>query len=60
MRADKAAGTAELTVVRTGGNQTMLTIDYATVDGTAVAGTDYAAASGTLVSVSYTHLAGAW
>ena len=49
VRADKAAGTAELTVVRTGGNQTMLTIDYATVDGTAVAGTDYAAASGTLV-----------
>lgn len=49
VRADKAAGTAELTVVRTGGSQTMLTIDYATVDGTAVAGTDYAAASGTLV-----------
>ena len=49
VRADKAAGTAELTVVRTGGSQTMLTIDYATADGTAVAGTDYAAASGTLV-----------
>lgn len=49
VRADKAAGTAELTVVRTGGNQTMVTIDYATVDGTAVAGTDYAATSGTLV-----------
>lgn len=49
VRADKAAGTAELTVVLTGGSQTMLTIDYATVDGTAAAGTDYAAASGTLV-----------
>ena len=48
IRADKASGTAELTVVRTGGNQTMLTIDYATEDGTAAAGEDYAETSGTL------------
>ena len=48
VRADKAAGTAEITVRRTGGNQSMLTIDYATQDGTALAGVDYAAASGTL------------
>ena len=48
VRADKASGTAELTVVRTGGNQTMLTIDYATEDGTAAAGEDYAETSGTL------------
>lgn len=48
IQVDKATGTAELTVTRTGGNQTMVTIDYATEDGTAIAGEDYAAASGTL------------
>jgi hypothetical protein len=45
---DKAEGTAVLTVARTGGVQQMLTIEYATGDGTAIAGRDYMAASGTL------------
>lgn len=48
VRADKAAGTVELTVRRTGGNQSMITVDYTTEDGSAKAGQDYAAASGTL------------
>ncbi len=48
VRADKAAGKAEVTVRRTGGNQSMITVDYATEDGSAKAGQDYAAASGTL------------
>ena len=46
---DKSAGSALLTVVRTGGNQTVLTLDYETKDGTAVAGTDYSAAKGSLM-----------
>lgn len=48
VRADKSAGTAEVTVRRTGGNQSMVTVDYTTEDGSAKAGQDYAAASGTL------------
>ncbi|MEG2073971.1 MAG: Calx-beta domain-containing protein, partial [Angelakisella sp.] len=48
IEADKASGDAIITVVRTGGNQTVLTIDYATKDGTAIAGKDYMATSGTL------------
>lgn len=46
---DKSAGSAFLTVVRTGGTQTMLTLDFETKDGTARAGTDYSAAKGTLM-----------
>ena len=45
---DKSAGVAELEVRRTGGNQTMVSIDYETEDGSAVAGEDYVAVSGTL------------
>jgi len=47
--ADKSAGTAVLTVSRTGGNQTMVSVPYATKDGTAKAGEDYQAVSGALV-----------
>lgn len=44
------AGSAQatLTVTRTGGTGTAVTVNYATADGTAVAGQDYAATSGTL------------
>jgi len=52
VQADKADGTAELTVRRTGGKQQVLSIDYATADGTAKAGEDYASASGTLAFYS--------
>ncbi len=45
---DKASGTAILIVKRTGGNQTVLSVDYSTTDGTAVAGRDYGSSSGTL------------
>ncbi|MEG1633884.1 MAG: Calx-beta domain-containing protein, partial [Oscillospiraceae bacterium] len=48
VEADKASGDAIVTVRRTGGNQAMLTIDYSTKDGTALAGEDYMATSGTL------------
>lgn len=46
---DKADGTAEVTIQRVGGTQTPVTVQYATVDGTALAGQDYAATSGTLM-----------
>ena len=46
--ADKSDGTAEITVRRTGGTQNVLSVDYATADGTAKAGKDYIAAKGTL------------
>ena len=46
---DKAGGTAEVTIQRVGGTQTPVTVQYATADGTAVAGRDYASASGTLM-----------
>ena len=46
--ADKSAGVATLTVTRTGGTQTMVTVPYSTEDGTARAGEDYQAASGSL------------
>jgi VCBS repeat-containing protein len=44
------AGTINLvfTVSRTGGSTGAVTVDYATADGTATAGSDYAAVSGTL------------
>ncbi len=43
-----ARGPVALTVTRTGGASTAATINYTTVNGTAVAGTDYAPNSGTL------------
>jgi uncharacterized delta-60 repeat protein len=42
------AGSASITVLRTGETNGVMTVDYATSDGTAKAGTDYSAASGTL------------
>ena len=47
--ADKASGKVKLTVKRVGGNTTPVTVAYATEDGTAKAGTDYASASGTMM-----------
>ncbi len=41
-------GSLTVTVVRSGGSTGSLTVDYATTDGTAIAGQDYTAASGTL------------
>lgn len=49
---DKSAGTAELTVRRTGGTQSVVSVDYATEDGTAKPGRDYNAVSGTLLFYS--------
>ena len=46
--ADKADGKANIVVRRTGGFQEPVTIDYETVDGTAIAGKDYVAASSTM------------
>lgn len=45
---DKAAGTAELTVRRTGALQYVTSVDYHTEDGTAVAGEDYSYTEGQL------------
>lgn len=45
---NEAAGTATVTAVRTGGSDGRVTVNYATGDGTATAGSDYTAASGTL------------
>jgi hypothetical protein len=41
-------GIATVTVLRTGGTAGNLTVDYSTVDGTAIAGQDYTSASGIL------------
>jgi len=41
-------GTLPVTVLRTGGTAGSLSVDYATADGTALAGKDYTASSGTL------------
>ena len=46
--ADRADGVVYATVKRTGGKSYNVTVDYTTVDGTAKAGVDYAAKSGTL------------
>ena len=43
------AGSFQVTVTRTGGTAGTATVGYSTVDGTATAGQDYAATSGTLV-----------
>lgn len=45
-------GTLSVTVVRTGGFTGNLSVDYATTDGTAIAGQDYTSASGTLTFTS--------
>jgi YVTN family beta-propeller protein len=45
---NEAAGPARIVVIRTGGNASNVTVDYATSDGTATAPGDYAATSGTL------------
>src|SRR5262249_40058565 len=42
------AGTATITVNRTGGSNVAVTVNYATSNGSATAGSDYTAASGTL------------
>ena len=44
----ETAGEVTISVNRAGGTSGVVTVDYATADGTAVAGTDYQAASGTL------------
>ena len=41
-------GTAELAVVRTEGSEGVITVSYATADGSATAGSDYTAANGSL------------
>ncbi len=45
---DEAAGTVTITVRRTGGSTGPASVDFATADGTAIAGDDYTAAGGTL------------
>ncbi|NDV61617.1 hypothetical protein G0Q06_04060 [Puniceicoccales bacterium CK1056] len=45
---DEARGVASVTVRRSFGGTGALTLDYATADGSAVAGSDYSAASGSL------------
>jgi surface-anchored protein len=45
---NETAGTATITVTRSHGSDGPVTIDYATSDGTALAGEDYTATSGTL------------
>lgn len=42
------SSTLQVLVVRTGGAQGSITVDYATSDGSAIAGTDYTAKNGTL------------
>ncbi|WP_123043419.1 FG-GAP-like repeat-containing protein [Cohnella candidum] len=49
INANKSSGSAGVTVVRSGGSAGTDSVQYATSDGTAVAGTDYTAVSGTLV-----------
>jgi hypothetical protein len=45
---DEDAGTATITVTRTGGSDGEVSVNYATADGSATAGADYTASSGTL------------
>jgi hypothetical protein len=45
----EAGPVATVTVTRTGGSASGVTVDYATSDGTATAGSDYTAAAGTLI-----------
>ncbi len=44
----EGGGSATITVTRTGGSDGSVSVDYATSDGTATAGSDYTAAGGTL------------
>jgi hypothetical protein len=44
----ESAGTATITVTRTGSTAEAVTVDYATSNGTATAGSDYSATNGTL------------
>src|SRR5579883_3462824 len=44
----QSAGSVTITVVRTGTGTDAISVDYSTSDGTAIAGTDYTQASGTL------------
>jgi len=46
--ADEGAGNAVITTWRTGATNGSVTVDYATTDGTATAGSDYTTATGTL------------
>ncbi|HMJ90849.1 MAG TPA: Calx-beta domain-containing protein, partial [Candidatus Acidoferrum sp.] len=46
--ASEGTGTASITVIRTGGSAGALSVQYTTTNGTALAGSDYTAASGTL------------
>src|SRR5205814_2244145 len=48
LRVNENVGTATITVMRTLGTTGTVTIDYATSDGTATAGSDYVATIGTL------------
>lgn len=45
---NETAGVATISVVRTGGNQGAVSVDYAMSDGSAKGGTDYTAVNGTL------------
>jgi Calx-beta domain len=45
---NEGVGTATIVATRTGGSGGYFTVNYATADGTAIAGTNYQAASGTL------------
>ena len=47
-RVARTAGNGVITVIRTGGLSGTITVQYATSDGTAIAGSDYTAESGTL------------
>ena len=49
VQVDEASGLAVVSVVRALGTRGLVSIDYATVDGTALAGSDYSAIGGTLV-----------
>lgn len=50
--ANESDGTASITIIRTGGSTGTLTVQYTTTNGTALAGSDYTAASGTLTFAS--------
>ncbi len=52
IEADESSGEATVQVVRSGPTYGDVTVEYATADGTALAGTDYVATTGTLVLVS--------
>jgi hypothetical protein len=52
LTAAESAGSVTMTVTRQGGSAGPVTVDWATVAGTALAGTDYTAASGTLTWAS--------